>query len=109
MGVPEPGLSAPIVRAAFTDWGLSWGSHSDNHFDISLAMFTQVGAAAPGRITALDTHWIWQDGQRLTWHPLQIRQGYIEVPKRPGGWGWNWTARRSRAPMSCTFGAVSGA
>jgi glucarate dehydratase len=29
-------------------WGLTWGSHSNNHFDISLAMFTQVGAAAPG-------------------------------------------------------------
>ena len=48
------------------DFGLTWGSHSNNHFDISLAMFTHVGAAAPGEITALDTHWIWQDGQRLT-------------------------------------------
>ena len=48
------------------DFGLTWGSHSNNHFDISLAMFTQVGAAAPGEITALDTHWIWQDGQGLT-------------------------------------------
>ena len=48
------------------DFGLTWGSHSNNHFDVSLAMFTQVGAAAPGEITALDTHWIWQDGQGLT-------------------------------------------
>ena len=24
--------------------GLTWGSHSNNHFDISLAMFTHVGA-----------------------------------------------------------------
>ena len=45
------------------DWGgLTWGSHSNNHFDISLAMFTHVAAAAPGKITAIDTHWIWQDG-----------------------------------------------
>ena len=29
------------------EWGLTWGSHSNNHFDISLAMFTQVAAAAP--------------------------------------------------------------
>ena len=29
-------------------------------------MFTHVGAAAPGKVTAIDTHWIWQDGQRLT-------------------------------------------
>ena len=48
------------------EWGLTWGSHSNNHFDISLAMFTHVAAAAPGKITAIDTHWIWQDGQRLT-------------------------------------------
>jgi glucarate dehydratase len=65
-------------------WGRTWGSHSNNHFDISLAMFTQVGAAAPGAITALDTHWIWQDGQRLTKEPLRIVGGRIEVPDRPG-------------------------
>ena len=66
------------------DFGLTWGSHSNNHFDISLAMFTHVGAAAPGTITALDTHWIWQDGQRLTREPLQIRDGYLPVPEKPG-------------------------
>ncbi|MBN9316616.1 MAG: glucarate dehydratase [Devosia sp.] len=65
-------------------WGLTWGSHSNNHFDISLAMFTQVGAAAPGTITALDTHWIWQDGQHLTRQPPLIREGEIAVPERPG-------------------------
>ncbi|WP_433794685.1 enolase C-terminal domain-like protein [Actinoplanes sp. CA-252034] len=66
------------------DFGLTWGSHSNNHFDISLAMFTHVGAAAPGEITALDTHWIWQDGQRLTREPLPIRDGAISVPSAPG-------------------------
>jgi glucarate dehydratase len=64
--------------------GLTWGSHSNNHFDISLAMFTQVAAAAPGRITAIDTHWIWQDGQRLTREPLRIEGGQIKVPERAG-------------------------
>ncbi|MFC7535641.1 enolase C-terminal domain-like protein [Actinoplanes sp. GCM10030250] len=66
------------------DFGLTWGSHSNNHFDISLAMFTHVGAAAPGEITALDTHWIWQDGQRLTRDPFPIRDGAIAVPSTPG-------------------------
>jgi glucarate dehydratase len=66
------------------DFGLTWGSHSNNHFDISLAMFTQVGAAAPGDITALDTHWIWQDGQRLTFEPPRIVDGHVAVPERPG-------------------------
>jgi len=66
------------------DFGLTWGSHSNNHFDVSLAMFTHVGAAAPGEITALDTHWIWQDGQGLTESPLEIRDGAVAVPTAPG-------------------------
>jgi glucarate dehydratase len=66
------------------DFGLTWGSHSNNHFDVSLAMFTHVAAAAPGRITAIDTHWIWQDGQRLTKEPLRIVDGQVAVPERPG-------------------------
>jgi len=74
------------VRVAQTcrENGLTWGSHSNNHFDISLAMFTHVAAAAPGRTTAIDTHWIWQDGQRLTRAPLKIIGGSIAVPERPG-------------------------
>jgi glucarate dehydratase len=74
------------VRVAQTchDNGLTWGSHSNNHFDISLAMFTHVGAAAPGKVTAIDTHWIWQDGQALTKEPLKIRDGKIAIPDRPG-------------------------
>jgi glucarate dehydratase len=77
---------AGSVRVAQTcrDWGLTWGSHSNNHFDVSLAMFTHVGAAAPGRVTAMDTHWIWQDGQRLTKDPLRIVDGHVRVPDRPG-------------------------
>ncbi len=77
---------AGSVRVAQTcrDWGLTWGSHSNNHFDVSLAMFTHVGAAAPGKVTAIDTHWIWQDGQRLTRQPLQIVGGHVQVPKQPG-------------------------
>ena len=77
---------AGSVRVAQTcrDWGLTWGSHSNNHFDVSLAMFTQVAAAAPGKVTAIDTHWIWQDGQRLTREPLEIVGGLVQVPKRPG-------------------------
>jgi glucarate dehydratase len=66
------------------EWGLTWGSHSNSHFDISLAMFTHVAAAAPGEITAVDTHWIWQDGERLTLEPLRIEAGCVRVPERPG-------------------------
>ncbi|WP_312977598.1 enolase C-terminal domain-like protein [Stutzerimonas nitrititolerans] len=66
-------------------FGLTWGSHSNNHFDVSLAMFTHAAAAAPGNITAIDTHWIWQEGQeRLTREPLQIVGGEVRVPDKPG-------------------------
>jgi len=72
------------VAQACRDWGLTWGSHSNNHFDISLAMVAHTAAAAPGRVTAVDTHWIWQDGQRLTKEPFAIRGGYMALPSRPG-------------------------
>ena len=67
------------------DFGLTWGSHSNNHFDISLAMFSHTAAAVPGDINAIDTHWIWQEGaERLTKEPLRIIDGYVEIPKKPG-------------------------
>jgi glucarate dehydratase len=72
------------VAQMCADRDLRWGSHSNNHFDVSLAMFTHVAAAAPGNITAIDTHWIWQDGQRLTREPFQIKGGLVAVPKRGG-------------------------
>jgi glucarate dehydratase len=48
-------------------------------------MFTHVAAAAPGKTTAIDTHWIWQEGrERLTLEPFQIKGGLVAVPERPG-------------------------
>ncbi len=74
-----------VWRSFATTGGLTWGCHSNNHFDISLAMFTHVGAAAPGNPTAIDTHWIWQEGDcRLTQNPLEIKNGKIAVPDAPG-------------------------
>lgn len=74
------------VRMALllNDWGLTWGSHSNNHFDITLTAFAHVAAAAPGSPTALDTHWIWQDGQNLLKDTPQIKDGYLEVPNKAG-------------------------
>jgi glucarate dehydratase len=75
--------SVQVARVCHA-FGLTWGSHSNSHFDVSLAMFTHVGAAAPGDITALDTHWIWQDGQGITREPLEIRDGSVAVPTAAG-------------------------
>ncbi len=72
------------IAQVLNDWGLTWGSHSNNHFDISLAIFAHCAAAAPGDITAMDTHWIWQDGQYITNNPHQIRDGKIHVSDAPG-------------------------
>lgn len=78
-------MAGSVRASAFCrDHGMTWGSHSNNHFDISLAMFTHVAAAAIGPVTAVDTHWIWQDGQQLTREPLQIAGGAINVPQRAG-------------------------
>ncbi|AWM60217.1 glucarate dehydratase [Stutzerimonas stutzeri] len=93
---------AGSVRVAqmCSDFGLTWGSHSNNHFDISLAMFTHVAAAAPGRVTAIDTHWIWQDGQHLTREPLKIVGGKVAVPQKPGlGVELDWDALRKAHAM----------
>jgi glucarate dehydratase len=73
------------VAQMCNEWGLTWGSHSNNHFDISLAMFTHVAAAAPGEIAPIDTHWIWQEGtERLTKEPFQIVDGDLTIPNKPG-------------------------
>lgn len=67
------------------DFGLMWGCHSNNHFDISLAMVVQCAAAIPGKMNGIDTHWIWQEGKdRLTKAPMQIVDGCIDLPKKPG-------------------------
>ncbi|MGW4821772.1 enolase C-terminal domain-like protein [Streptomyces sp. NPDC004227] len=67
------------------DTGMTWGCHSNNHFDISLAMMAHCGAAVPGDYNALDTHWIWQEGQeRLTVRPPRITDGEIAVDDTPG-------------------------
>ncbi len=72
------------IAQVLNDWGLTWGSHSNNHFDISLAIFAHCAAAAPGNITAMDTHYIWQDGQHLSHNPHQIKDGKIHVSDAPG-------------------------
>lgn len=78
-------LAGAVRVAQLTrDHDLTWGSHSNNHFDVSLAMFTHAAAAAPGKVTAIDTHWIWQDGERLTKEPLEIKGGLVALPERPG-------------------------
>jgi hypothetical protein len=49
-----------------------------------IAQVPHVGAAAPGKVTAIDTHWIWQDGQAFAKEPLRIKGGQIALPDRPG-------------------------
>lgn len=75
------------VAQLCNDLDLTWGVHSNNHFDISLAMVAHTAAAAPGEVNAADTHWIWQDGQELTKNPHLIRNGEIIIPKDSCGLG----------------------
>ncbi|MCH4010961.1 MAG: glucarate dehydratase [Furfurilactobacillus sp.] len=69
------------------EFNLNWGIHSNNHFDISLAMIANTAAAAPGNVYDVDTHWIWQDGQYLTKNPYQIKNGQLTVPRKNEGLG----------------------
>lgn len=79
------GLNGSIRMAQLlNDWGMTWGSHSNNHFDITLATYVQVAAAAPGQITPVDTHYIWQDGQGLLQDSPKIRDGQVPLPDKPG-------------------------
>lgn len=75
------------VAQLCSEFGLNWGIHSNNHFDISLAMAVNAAAAAPGDVFDIDTHWIWQDGQNLTKNPYQIRDGQVKVPATNEGLG----------------------
>ncbi len=72
------------LSQVLNDWGMTWGSHSNNHFDISLAIFAQTAAAAKGDITPIDTHWIWQDGQNLCSESIEIKNGKIKISDKPG-------------------------
>ena len=81
------------------DFGLMWGCHSNNHFDISLAMVVQCAAAIPGKMNGIDTHWIWQDGQDLLLDAPKIVNGKLQVPDAPGlgvhlNWDRVWEANR---------------
>lgn len=64
-----------------------WGVHLNNHFDISLAMVAQAAAAAPGRLNALDTHYMWQDGQHFATHAPVFEDGYLAVKRTSIGLG----------------------
>jgi glucarate dehydratase len=76
---------AVTVGALCKELGLTWGCHSNNHFDISLAMIAQTAAAVPGNPNAVDTHWIWQEGrERLTKAPMSIQGGLLTVTDKPG-------------------------
>ena len=75
------------VAQLCNEFDLNWGVHSNNHFDISLAMVANTAAAAPGRLYDVDTHWIWQDGQNLTKNPYKIENGQLTVPRTNEGLG----------------------
>ena len=95
---------AGSVRVAQTcrDWGLTWGSHSNNHFDVSLAMFTHVGAAAPGR-GHRDRHALDLAGRPAPDEGAAADRGRAADGARSGrGWASSSTWPRWRRRTSCT-------
>ena len=84
-------------------WGLTWGSHSNNHFDVSLAMFTHVAAAAPGRRSPPSTPT--GSGRTASGSPrsrYEIVDGYLDGARRRPASASNSTTTRSPPHTSCT-------
>ena len=65
-----------------------------------------------GNPTAIDTHWIWQEGDcRLTKNPLEIKTEKLPFLMRPV-WAWNWTGNRHKKayePINVCRGARNDA
>ena len=83
------------------EWGLTWGSHSNNHFDVSLAMFTHVAAAAPGKSRPS----IRTGSGRMDSASLKSRCGFTVARWRfltGPVWESNPTGMKSRKPTNCT-------
>ena len=79
-------MSTPVVRDVAV---IPVAGHDSMLLNLSGAhgpFFTRnlVVLIDSGDITAIDTHWIWQDGQRITAEPYRIIDGYLTVPDKPG-------------------------
>jgi len=79
-------MSTPVVRDVAV---IPVAGHDSMLLNLSGAhgpFFTRnlVVLTDSGDITAIDTHWIWQDGQRITAEPYRIIDGYLTVPDKPG-------------------------
>ena len=66
------------------DFHLTWGSHSNNHLDISLAMFTHVGAAARANTPPLTRTGSGRKGSTASPGTLKIEGGEVRVPDKAG-------------------------
>ena len=76
---------ARCVAQTCRDWGLTWGS-LQQPFDIAGRVHL-CGRRGASKVTAIDTHWIWQDGHSLTKDPV-VRLGQQRRPAgRTGGAG----------------------
>ncbi|WP_327256581.1 glucarate dehydratase family protein [Streptomyces sp. NBC_01244] len=65
-------------------FGVGVSMHSNSHLGISLAAMTHLGASLPELAYAADTHTPWQCGVDVLTEPLEITDGSVAVPDRPG-------------------------
>ncbi|MCM1969771.1 glucarate dehydratase family protein [Streptomyces sp. G1] len=79
------GLRRSVELAAICGaFGVGVSMHSNSHLGISLAAMTHLGAALPEMTYAADTHTPWQCGADVLAEPLEIEDGSVLVPDRPG-------------------------
>jgi glucarate dehydratase len=65
-------------------FGVGLSMHSNSHLGISLAAMVQVAAATPHLTYACDTHWPWKTTDVIAPGALELVNGAIRVPDRPG-------------------------
>ena len=100
-----------IVRVAQIchDWGLTWGRIPTTISTFRWPCSRTSPPRRPGTITAIDTHWIWQDGQRLTKEPFQISRRHGRRSRQRRAWAWNRTWPRSKRRTAFTRNTGLGA
>ncbi|MBX3081575.1 MAG: glucarate dehydratase [Anaerolineae bacterium] len=79
------GVMASVHLAKMCEvFGRGLSMHSNSHAGISLAAMVHLAAAVPNLTYACDTHYPWQSEDVIVGGQIQIKDGAVKVPDKPG-------------------------
>lgn len=79
------GLRPSMELARMCDvFGRGLSMHSNSHVGISLAAMVHLAAATPNLTYACDTHYPWQSEDVIVGGKMEIKDGAVAVPDKPG-------------------------